>query len=58
MPKYEKISDDPKVQAHYVECRKNGCGHKLAEMLALHQPPRVKNTYSPLHPRRNRGRGY
>ena len=54
----QKISDDPKIQAHYEECLRNGCSHKLAEMLALRKPPRVRNTYSPMHPRRNRGRGY
>jgi hypothetical protein len=55
---YPTISQDPKVQEHYVLCRKNGCTHKLAEMLASKKPPQVRNTYSPLHPRRNRGRGY
>lgn len=24
---------------HYFKCRKNGCSHKLAEMLAIGQPP-------------------
>jgi hypothetical protein len=56
--KYPQVSDDPKVQAHYEECRRNGCSHKLAEMLAFRKPPRFRNTYSPLHPRRNRGRGF
>ncbi len=56
--KIEKISDDPKIQEHYEKCLKNGCGHKMAEMLALGKPPRYINKYSPLHPRRNRGRGY
>jgi len=55
---YPQISDDEKVQSHYEECRRNGCTHKMAEMLALRRPPVIRNTYSPLHPRRNRGRGY
>lgn len=33
------ISDDPEVQLHYVECRKAGTSHSLAEMMALAQPP-------------------
>lgn len=56
--KYPKVSDDPEIQKHYEECRKNGCDHKFAELLCSRKPPRVRNTYSPLHPRRNRGRGY
>ena len=58
MSKYPKISDDEKVQSHYELCRKNGSSHKMAELLALRRPPVIRNTYSPMHPRRNRGRGY
>jgi len=56
--RYPHVSDDPKVQSRYEECRRNGCSHNLAEILAFRKPPRVRNTYSPLHPRRHRGRGF
>jgi len=58
MPKYPKISDDPEVQKHYVECRRAGTEHKLAEMLALKRSPAYHNHFSPMHPRVHRGRGY
>lgn len=56
--KYETISKNPVIQARYVELRKAGNTHKFAEMLAMQQAPKVNNTYSPMHPRRNRGRGF
>lgn len=58
MTKYPKISDDPKVQKLYVECRENGCSHDFAVMLAERKPVNYHNRMSPMHPRRNRGRGY
>ncbi len=33
------------------------CGQRKVYRMIL-KPPAFKNTYSPLHPRRNRGRGY
>jgi len=56
--KYPKVWDDPEKQKLYEECRRNGCDHKFAEMLSAQKAPRVRNTYSPMHPRRNRGRGF
>lgn len=55
---YPIVSDDAEVQAFYEECRRNGTSHNMAEILSFRKPPRVRNTYSPMHPRRNRGRGY
>lgn len=34
------VSAIPEVQAHYLLCRRNGCAHGLAEMLALQKAPR------------------
>lgn len=34
-----KISGDPAIQQCYLECLRNGCAPRLAEMLALQQPP-------------------
>jgi hypothetical protein len=55
--KWPHYSDDPAVQAHYEECRKNGCDHKMADMLASRKVGRMIDTYSPMHPRRGRGNG-
>lgn len=58
MPKkIQKYSDDPKVQAHYEACIKAGCDHKMADLLASRTAPKVRDTYSPMHPRRGRGKG-
>lgn len=38
------ISDVEQVQAHYELCRKNGCTHALAEMLATRTFPGSKGT--------------
>ena len=35
------ISQNADVQSHYVVCRRNGCAHKLAEMLAFQSGPFV-----------------
>lgn len=37
------ISTNPRVQAHYEACRREGTSHSLAEMFALRQPP-MSNT--------------
>lgn len=33
------------------------CGQRKAHRMIV-KPPAFRNTYSPMHPRRNRGRGY
>lgn len=38
------ISAEASVQAHYEACRKNGCTHELAEMLATRSFPGTKGT--------------
>jgi len=58
MSKYPKISDDEATQKLYEECRKNGCTHDLAVMLAERKPVTYHNRMSPMHPRKNRGRGH
>lgn len=55
--KKEVYSTDPKVQAHYDACIKAGCDHKMADLLASRTAPKVRDTYSPMHPRRGRGKG-
>lgn len=35
------ISNDPAVQARYVECLSNGCAPRLAEMLAFQSAPKA-----------------
>jgi len=57
MARYEKVSDNPAVQAAYVRLRKAGESHRFAELLALRQPPKHRDTYSPAHPRAGRGHG-
>lgn len=37
--KYPEISPDPAIQAEYVQMRKSGTSHSLAEMFALQQSP-------------------
>ncbi len=37
------ISNNPRIQAHYIACRKEGTSHNLAEMFALAAPP-MSNT--------------
>jgi hypothetical protein len=51
------ISKDKKIQKHYEELRANGVGHNMAEMIALQVAPGIRDTYSPMHPRRGRGKG-
>jgi hypothetical protein len=34
-----QVSDDPAIQAHYDECRRQGTSHNLALMFAEAQPP-------------------
>lgn len=53
----EKISNNPEVQATYDRLRQSGMEHKLAELLALREPPKHRDTYSPMHPRAGRGHG-
>lgn len=36
------VSRNPAIQAHYETCRRNGCGHGLAEILAFRQPPKAR----------------
>jgi hypothetical protein len=36
------ISDEPRIQAHYEQCLRNGCSPKLAEALAFQQGPALK----------------
>lgn len=55
--KWPHYSDDPEIQAHYEKCRENGCDHQMADLLASRKAPRVRDTYSPMHPRRGRGQG-
>lgn len=57
MAKYPVISSDPEIQKQYVQLRKKGNTHVFAEMCALRKPPRFRDTYSPMHPRRGRGQG-
>jgi len=38
------VSDVESVQAHYELCRRNGCTHELAEMLATRSFPGTKGT--------------
>lgn len=57
MAKYRIISKDKGVQKRYVEALKNGCSDAMAEMLAVRKPPGFDMKYSPMHPRKNRGRG-
>ncbi len=38
-----EVSEDPYIQQHYVESRRAGTSHLLAEMFALRQPP-MSNT--------------
>lgn len=39
---FERVSPDPRVQSDYEEMRRGGMAHKLAEMLALQEPPSLK----------------
>lgn len=36
------ISENPRIQGHYEECRRNGTSHALAEMFAFGESPTVK----------------
>lgn len=39
MTKFQTISDNPEVQAHYEQCRRQGTSHTLAEMMATQIAP-------------------
>jgi hypothetical protein len=55
--KYQQVSTDQAIQDAYDRLRKSGMAHKLAELLALREPPKHRDTYSPMHPRAGRGHG-
>ena len=40
------VSNDQGIQSAYEECRRNGCSHTLAEMLAFQRPPGAKTDAS------------
>lgn len=54
---YPRISDNQNIQDAYDRMRQSGMHHKLAELLALREPPKHRDTYSPMHPRAGRGHG-
>lgn len=58
MSKYPQISDNPEIQERYEKLRRAGNNDGFARMLAEQKPPGYQNKYSPMHPRRNRGRGF
>lgn len=41
-PPFRIISLNPAVQDHYVQCRREGTGHRLAEMFALQAAPALE----------------
>lgn len=40
---YPIVSDNPRIQAHYEECRRQGTSHTLSEMFAFEKAPRAND---------------
>jgi len=56
--KWPVVSDNPQIQARYVESRKAGESHSIAEMLAFRQVPNLQTDTRWLAGREDQGVGH